>query len=162
MTPGPEQIWFSQENIDLYSNVKLHVLGLVTHGHLIKHRQIAKPAYLTYVLWMQVCQKSAPDSPDQRRSENFDPVEKRQISTHGPVKNAQIIWADASQPRFMGPTWGPPGSCRTQMGPMLAPWTLLLEMHPKELKILSQQNKSHQNSAHVKCHILYASHHYMR
>ena len=28
-------------------------------------------------------------------------------------------------PRFVGPTWGPPGSCRPQMGPMLAPWTLL-------------------------------------
>ena len=25
----------------------------------------------------------------------------------------------------MGPAWGPPGSCRPQMGPMLAPWTLL-------------------------------------
>ena len=24
----------------------------------------------------------------------------------------------------MGPTWDPPGSCRPQMGPMLAPWTL--------------------------------------
>ena len=27
--------------------------------------------------------------------------------------------------RFMGPTWGPTGSCRTLMGPMLAPWTLI-------------------------------------
>ena len=27
--------------------------------------------------------------------------------------------------KFMGPTWGPPGSYRTQMDPMLAPWTLL-------------------------------------
>ena len=27
--------------------------------------------------------------------------------------------------RFMGPTWGPPGYCRPQMGPMMAPWTLL-------------------------------------
>ena len=27
--------------------------------------------------------------------------------------------------RFMGPTWGPSGSCRPQMGPMLAPRTLL-------------------------------------
>ena len=27
---------------------------------------------------------------------------------------------------LIGPTWGPPGSCRPQMGPMLAPWTLLL------------------------------------
>ena len=25
----------------------------------------------------------------------------------------------------MAPTWSPPGSCRPQMGPMLAPWTLL-------------------------------------
>ena len=25
----------------------------------------------------------------------------------------------------MGPTWGPPGSCRPQMGLMLTPWTLL-------------------------------------
>ena len=27
--------------------------------------------------------------------------------------------------KFMGPTWGPPGSCRPQMGPVLVPWTLL-------------------------------------
>ena len=27
--------------------------------------------------------------------------------------------------KFMGPTWGPPGSCRPQMGPVLSPWTLL-------------------------------------
>ena len=27
--------------------------------------------------------------------------------------------------RFAWPTWGPPGSCRPQVGPMLAPWTLL-------------------------------------
>ena len=27
--------------------------------------------------------------------------------------------------RFMGPTWGPPGADMTQVGPMLAPWTLL-------------------------------------
>ena len=27
--------------------------------------------------------------------------------------------------KFMGRTWGPPGSCRRQMRPMLAPWTLI-------------------------------------
>ena len=27
--------------------------------------------------------------------------------------------------KFMWPTWGPPESCRPQMGPMLVPWTLL-------------------------------------
>ena len=26
--------------------------------------------------------------------------------------------------RFMGPTWGPSGADRTQVGPMLSPWTL--------------------------------------
>ena len=31
--------------------------------------------------------------------------------------------------RFMGSTWGPPGSCRPQMGPMMAPWTLLSGIH---------------------------------
>ena len=30
--------------------------------------------------------------------------------------------------KFMGPTRGPPGSYRTQMGPMLAPWSLLSGM----------------------------------
>ena len=30
--------------------------------------------------------------------------------------------------KFMGPTWHPPGSCWPQMGPMLAPWTLLSEV----------------------------------
>ena len=33
-------------------------------------------------------------------------------------------WDCAQIARFMGPTWGPPGSCRPQMGPMLSPWTL--------------------------------------
>ena len=30
----------------------------------------------------------------------------------------------------MGPTWGPPGSCRPQMGPMMAPWSLLSGYSP--------------------------------
>ena len=30
--------------------------------------------------------------------------------------------------RFMEPTWGPSGSCRPQMGPILAPWILLSGM----------------------------------
>ena len=31
--------------------------------------------------------------------------------------------------KFMGPTWVPPGSCRPQVGPMLATWTLLSGMY---------------------------------
>ena len=37
-------------------------------------------------------------------------------------------WMLSQITKFMGPTWGPPGSSRPQMGPMLAPWTLLSEM----------------------------------
>ena len=40
------------------------------------------------------------------------------LATHRVPSCAQIA-------TFMGPTWGPPVSCRPQMGPMLAPWTLL-------------------------------------
>ena len=35
--------------------------------------------------------------------------------------------------KFMGPTWCTPGSCRSQMGPMLAPWTLLSGMASEQL-----------------------------
>ena len=37
----------------------------------------------------------------------------------------------------MGPTWVPPGSCRPQMGPMLAPWTMLSELLELLLLILA-------------------------
>ena len=37
-------------------------------------------------------------------------------------------WKISQIAKFMGPTWDPPGSSRPQMGPMLAPWTLLSEM----------------------------------
>ena len=43
---------------------------------------------------------------------------RREKNNSHPVVYSQIT-------KFMGPTWGPPGSCRPQMGPMLAPWTLL-------------------------------------
>ena len=34
-------------------------------------------------------------------------------------------WVITQIAKIMGPTWGPPGSFRPQMGPMLATWTLL-------------------------------------
>ena len=37
-------------------------------------------------------------------------------------------WCISQIAEFMGPTWGPPGSCRPQMGPMLASLTLLSGM----------------------------------
>ena len=45
------------------------------------------------------------------------------------INNEKWVLTVISQiANFMGPTWGPPGSCRPQMGPMLAPWTLLSGM----------------------------------
>ena len=35
------------------------------------------------------------------------------------------LWRVNLIARFMGPTWGPHGADRTQVGPILVPWTLL-------------------------------------
>ena len=36
-----------------------------------------------------------------------------------------ILYSPSQIAKVMGPTRGPPGSCRPQMGPMSAPWTLI-------------------------------------
>ena len=42
------------------------------------------------------------------------------------MKRPRVSMPTRSQiAKFMGPTKGAPGSCRPQMGPILAPWTLL-------------------------------------
>ena len=56
---------------------------------------------------------------DAETSPNFLTQIILQTDDHGPwnynrKKTSQIA-------KFLGPTWGPPGSCRHQMGPMLAP-----------------------------------------
>ena len=37
----------------------------------------------------------------------------------------EMPWITSLITRFMGPTWGPAGANGTQVGPMLAPWSLL-------------------------------------
>ena len=56
-----------------------------------------------------------------------------------PGKGLGLQWWDVFHSnfqiaRFMQPTWGPPGSCRPQLGPMLAPWTLLSGFSSHEVK----------------------------
>ena len=46
------------------------------------------------------------------------------ISSKCPCAMVHLRFLTTQIARFMGPTWGPPGTCRPQMGPMLAPWTL--------------------------------------
>ena len=52
---------------------------------------------------------------------NFLGISKKKL----PQVNATLPQTITQIAKFTGPTWGPPGSCRPQMAPMLAPWTLL-------------------------------------
>ena len=48
-------------------------------------------------------------------------IQQQEIDQHNKaVYNKTTLIA-----RFMGPTWGPSGANMTQVGPMLAAWTLL-------------------------------------
>ena len=51
-------------------------------------------------------------------------TEGRETSTHS--LTTQHWQSPSLIARFMGPTWGPSGANRAQMGPMLAPWTSAL------------------------------------
>ena len=78
--------------------------------------------------------------------------------------------------KFMGPTWGPFWSCRPQMGPMLAPWTLLsgqwslsLKTFVRIINIWEADRRSHgipvigmkSNSCYLTCVIMVILHHAM-
>ena len=45
--------------------------------------------------------------------------------------------------RFMGPTWGSSGADRTQVGPMLVPWTLLSGVKTKLVRFKKTRTVSH-------------------
>ena len=55
--------------------------------------------------------------------------------------------------RFMWPTWGPSGSCRSQMGPVLTPWTLLSGTTGREQKPFNSlfwfRNPCHHHWYHI-------------
>ena len=48
-------------------------------------------------------------------------VSRVSVSKGGPWRH----WYPCRDSKVHGPTWGPSGADRTQVGPMLAPWTLL-------------------------------------
>ena len=63
-----------------------------------------------------------------------DGVQRPVFAVNGSVPGPTIVVHEGQEvrvseqtliARFMGPTWDPPGSCRPQIGPMLAPWSLL-------------------------------------
>ena len=63
-----------------------------------------------------------------------------------------MLYVGSQMARFMGPTWGQPGSCRPQMGPMLAPWTLLSDlcMLLVKTKLQLYHHNKHDNHKHAK------------
>ena len=74
--------------------------------------------------------------------------------------------------RFMRPTWGPSGADMTQVGPMLAPWTLLSGITCHSLHInhsitmpwnltLSNQNNHHKMVVHMNLIIMLIIHLYV-
>ena len=67
---------------------------------------LSRPQYINFRKWRKFAGGS-------HRFDNNHPTNGRRY-----YKYAQIA-------KFMGPTWGPPGSCRPQMGPILSTWTLL-------------------------------------
>ena len=71
------------------------------------------------------------------------------FSPKSPIDSkSALVWVITSQIiRFMGPTWGPPGSCRPQMGPMLAPWTSLSGLVPNWKQTMPEPMMIHFNDA---------------
>ena len=58
-------------------------------------------------------------------------------------------WKRTQIAKFMGPTWGPPGSCRPQKGPMLAQWTLLSGEGPTTAILYRFRNNTMENITYI-------------
>ena len=66
-----------------------------------------------------------------------------------------FCWIPTLIARFMGPTWGPHGADRTQVGPILAPWTLLSgqsqRWSPVAIAVTSLERHGVSNHRHFHC-----------
>ena len=59
----------------------------------------------------------------ESNGDRWTPLIKASDAENFPCQGIIMICSGTQRARLMRPTWGPPGSCRPQMGPMLAPWT---------------------------------------
>ena len=74
--------------------------------------------------------------------------EQRNLHNHIPCPNlldiglfSALFFLTSLITRFMGPIWGPFGAARTQMSPMLAPWTMLSgTLHSCSMSELKHRN----------------------
>ena len=77
----------------------------------------------TYLGWYPTCSHILYN---KRRGKNVREINwLHTMPLHGHYDILLIYGNSSLIARFMGPTWGPSGADRTQVGPMLAPWTLL-------------------------------------
>ena len=53
----------------------------------------------------------------------------------------QYITIPSQIAKFMGSTWGPPASCRPQIGPMLAPWISATALTMQDKRVIVLYNK---------------------
>ena len=94
------------------------LIGTDIYG-VVKHRQ-----YISSTFFLVIPRSRTQHRCDWGKETNVKIVFDIKITTHTWIHHVnQDIMPQIS--KFMGPTWGPPGSCRPQMGPMLAPWSLL-------------------------------------
>ena len=84
-----------------------------TSKHIMKLSSMNRDTaykFASLAIWMYIVRAA---------NEHIQPGQRQVI--YGSI--VYIITAQIA--KFMGQTWGPPGSCRPQTGPMSAPWTLL-------------------------------------
>ena len=78
--------------------------------------------------------KNVHNSMNVVRSHNYNHTQQN-------TKKCIILGMSSLTSRFMGPTWDPAGADRTQVGPMLAPWTLLSGLYSYKHQHSQQSSK---------------------
>ena len=85
------------------------------------------------LIWIKLTRLDEPATTTYKQKHKWIHVEIHFMETYCTKETRSSRWFNLDTPqtltaqiaKFMGQTWGPPGSCRPQMGPMLAPWTLI-------------------------------------
>ena len=98
-----------------------------THLYLSNHNQnVSMLLIQAGCLWCLRCVLADYLMIKTKQTHSIHPFVVRNILTIGAIRDIRNTTITISQIlSFMGPTWGPPGSCRPQVGPTRAPLTLL-------------------------------------
>ena len=96
------ECWYFLALLFISSSSKWHIMTLSAHSVMLF-------AFTGIRSTMKTLQSNVPSDTD------------RQLLSKRPITAIHALIAR----RFMGPTWDPSGADRTQVGPMLTPWTLL-------------------------------------